>query len=267
MIKIEVISGLPRTVGYKRFTFPDGQPHIILDEEIINKSVQLVASITNPNELFNLLLIKDVLDTGGNRVHLHLDYLMGGRMDRHIDGKQPFTLAVVTKMIRAANFETITMLDPHSRVSTRLLGATHTLPYFDFTQFMAEFNSGDDLTIVSPDKGARERVEALVKGTKWETKPILECSKERDSQSGRLTGFKIDTPIGRQLPYSVAVIIDDICDGGGTFTGLADILHEKGFQYVYLFVTHGIFSKGRQIKGIYRSKSTSSYNPEPGGHE
>ena len=40
------------------------------------------------------------------------------------------------------------------------------------------------------------------------------------------------------------LIVDDICDGGRTFTDLAKKLNDKGAKELYLFVSHGIFSKG-----------------------
>jgi len=38
--------------------------------------------------------------------------------------------------------------------------------------------------------------------------------------------------------------VDDICDGGGTFIGLAKALKQKNAGNLYLAVSHGIFSKG-----------------------
>jgi phosphoribosylpyrophosphate synthetase len=50
----------------------------------------------------------------------------------------------------------------------------------------------------------------------------------------------------------VVLIVDDICDGGGTFLGISDALGSRlrslgdvGGDYILgLYVTHGIFSKG-----------------------
>ena len=40
------------------------------------------------------------------------------------------------------------------------------------------------------------------------------------------------------------LVIDDICDGGRTFINLAEKLLIMGANDLYLYVTHGIFSKG-----------------------
>jgi ribose-phosphate pyrophosphokinase len=39
-------------------------------------------------------------------------------------------------------------------------------------------------------------------------------------------------------------MVDDICDGGGTFLGLAEELKSKNAGKLFLAVSHGIFSKG-----------------------
>jgi len=72
------------------------------------------------------------------------------------------------------------------------------------------------------------------------------------------------------------IIIDDICDGGGTFINIAKEINNefKRFQNrqgkIYLIVTHGIFSKGfdelkQYFDGIYCTNSYSEYNPYPNG--
>jgi ribose-phosphate pyrophosphokinase len=59
-------------------------------------------------------------------------------------------------------------------------------------------------------------------------------------------------------------IVDDICDGGGTFINIARIIKENE-QFkgrIYLIVTHGIFSRGFEdlgeyFNGIYTTNSIS----------
>jgi ribose-phosphate pyrophosphokinase len=62
--------------------------------------------------------------------------------------------------------------------------------------------------------------------------------------TGALSGFEVyaDDLTGKEV-----VILDDICDGGGTFIGLTKKLREKGAAKVTLYVTHGMFTKGVKI--------------------
>jgi ribose-phosphate pyrophosphokinase len=84
-------------------------------------------------------------------------------------------------------------------------------------------------------------------------------SKKRDVASGKLTGFSLmaGDVRGRDL-----LIVDDLCDAGGTFIGSAQVLREAGAHSVSLYVTHGIFSKGVEhlfANGIDAIYTTTSY--------
>ena len=70
--------------------------------------------------------------------------------------------------------------------------------------------------------------------------PLYHAWKTRDVTSGALAGFGIE-PV-RAGNY---LVVDDLCDGGGTFIGLADLLDASGAR-ADLYVTHGLFTKGTQ---------------------
>jgi ribose-phosphate pyrophosphokinase len=97
---------------------------------------------------------------------------------------------------------------------------------------------GDVLPIV-PDKGARPRVEALTVGL---TDDLVQCNKVRNPQTGKIETIKIEGI--QRVKDRDCLIIDDICDGGATFTTIAMALKDAGAKTVNLYVTHGIFSKG-----------------------
>lgn len=265
-----------RTIPYEQFTFPDGQPHIELAEELWNEHVDIQVSLTSANVLFDLLLVKDILDDGGNDAYLEITYLLGARMDRRIDNRQPFTLKVVLDILGAASFAGITVLDPHSSAAVDLLPLIEPqYPYEDVEQLLAKFDPSDTV-LVAPDKGSTKRVNLLGRENccleredsengdqcrcAFSNAPftVVQCRKERDSQTGRLSGFTIENPDDVKAN---CIIIDDICDGGGTFVGLAKELRAAGATKVVLFVTHGIFSQGRDLPGIDEVHTTDSYRP------
>ena len=58
------------------------------------------------------------------------------------------------------------------------------------------------------------------------------------------------------------MMVDDICDGGGTFCWTASELKKYKPMSVALYVTHGIFSKGVDClfdAGIHRVVTTDSF--------
>ena len=80
--------------------------------------------------------------------------------------------------------------------------------------------------------------------------------KERDLKTGQLTNFKV---FNEDLQNKTCFIIDDICDGGGTFVGTAEALKKIGAQKIILVVSHGIFSKGFDLENIDEIYTTDSY--------
>ena len=66
------------------------------------------------------------------------------------------------------------------------------------------------------------------------------AEKVDDPQTGRTT----HTRVPDDIPAQPVLVVDDICDGGRTFLELAAALRDKTRQPLYLYVTHGLFSKG-----------------------
>ncbi|MCK5642660.1 MAG: ribose-phosphate pyrophosphokinase, partial [Gammaproteobacteria bacterium] len=110
--------------------------------------------------------------------------------------------------------------------------------------------------LISPDAGSNKKANKLAVDFGFE---LVKCDKERNTKTGKLSGFEVFT---NSLNGKDCLIVDDICDGGGTFLGLAKELKNKGAGNIYLFVTHGIFSKGTEIfrelfSGLYCTNSFS----------
>lgn len=240
-------------LAFSTFTFPDGQPHFKLETyEIDFRSCTVETAIRNPSELLQTLLVAQTLRQHGySEINLDVRYLMGARMDRAIASDQPFTLDLIARLINGAGFSKVRILDVHSEVATRLIrNSENVLPMHQVLQVIHTI--GEPVT-VCPDKGAVDRVSKLSQGEA----NVVYCSKTRDMSTGNLSGFKVDTPA--HVKDVEALIVDDICDGGGTFVGLAKELRKAGARKVYLYITHGIFSKGLPLEGIDHVYTTDSY--------
>lgn len=240
-------------LAFSTFTFPDGQPHFKLETyELDFNAVTVETAIKSPADLFMVLVVSEVLRQHGYKeINLDIRYLMGARMDRAISSLEPFTLQTVARLINGAGFSRVRILDVHSEVALRLIrNSENVLPKAIFKQVS---NTVGRVLRVAPDKGAADRVYTLA-----EDEFVLQCSKERNPADGTLGNFAVP---GLFLTCAIkdCLIIDDICDGGGTFVGLAEELWKAGAKKVYLFVTHGIFSKGLPLGGINRVFTTDSY--------
>lgn len=90
--------------------------------------------------------------------------------------------------------------------------------------------------VIAPDKGAVGRAGQVARALGV---PLRTAGKVRDSATGKLSGFTPPEGIttGRFL------VVDDICDGGGTFASLAQIVHTaEPAARLHLWVTHGLFT-------------------------
>lgn len=251
-------------IKFKTMIFPDGQPHVKIDMKSIesldkSEEIKLFTRIANANDLMMTLFVKNTLDyLEFEKVELNVSYLMAARMDRVMLDGEPFSLKAIAGILNQANFKKISIFDPHSEVSTALIDRSYTVTNHAFVKEAIEDyfsnNTKEDCCLVSPDAGALKKIHKLAQFLQMED--VVECTKERDVKTGALTSFKT---VADNLQNKTCFIIDDICDGGGTFAGTAKMLKDKGAARVVLIVSHGIFSKGPAIDFVDDIYTTDSY--------
>ena len=264
MNSFNLISPEKSDILFKSIIFPDGQPHVKIDVESTRKldkvaPLRILCRIANANDLMLTLFIKNTLDyMEFEHIELHVSYLLAARMDRVMLDGEPFSLKVIAAILNQANFKKILIFDPHSDVSTALIDRAYAIPNHQYVKDALDDyfkrNGKEPFCLVSPDAGALKKIHKLAQFLKVEN--VVECMKERDVRTGALTNFKTVTD---NLKGQTCCIIDDICDGGGTFAGTAKMLKEKGAIKVMLIVSHGIFSKGTTIEFVDEIYTTDSF--------
>ncbi len=256
---------------FKALVFPDGQPHIKIDTASaagIDKKapLRIMCRLTNPSDLLMVLLVKNTLDyLEFEHTELHVSYLMAARMDRVMLEGEPFSLKVVAAMLNLGHFKKVKIFDPHSEVSTALVDRSYTVTNHAFVadaiQHYRAANTTGAYCLVSPDARALKKIHKLAQYL--DITHVVECMKERDLKTGALTNFQTATT---NLEGQTCFLVDDICDGGGTFAGVAALLKEKGAAQVVLIVSHGIFSKGITIPAVDHIYTTDSFRSVAGVH-
>ena len=210
--------------------FPDREPHIVLEEINRKESVKVICRISNPTDLFIATQVGSILNRQGVPYSFDIKYLMSMRMDRVISFNEAYSLSIVMKMLKMFNPINISVLEPHNGAAILVNGGMGYPSHKpDFSEYL----------VVFPDKGAYMRYKALY------DKAVI-CSKVRDVSTGELTGFSIENPeILEECPNKPLIVIDDLCDGGGTFVGIAELLKEKcPDRPKSIFVTHAVNPKG-----------------------
>lgn len=258
--------------GIKTFQFPGGEWHVEVPTWRF-KSVHVFAKIRSFNEFGSLLGVISALRTQGVAVHVFAPYLPGLRQDRNPDGHTPLTSRIVGNLLRQAS--TVTTVDPHSRLGLeefmRGYGTPTHVRVVPANVYLQDVLTEKYTHILVPDAGAVARATetALLLGIP----NIVLAHKVRDFGTGRLTGFRVEDGLSsgskNPLPRESRILLsDDICDGGGTFLGLLDVLRKINYETpIDLFVSHGIFSQGvKALLGgpevFHRVITTNSwYNP------
>lgn len=174
--------------------------------------------------------------------HLALPFVPGARQDRLNDtGDYLFTAKSVAKELNARNFPSVTVLDPHSEVTPALIDRCRVVHAADCINPPA----GKYAAVIAPDAGAEKRAGMVARKLGV---PLIHAWKTRDVATGAITGFGLDVSVARDARGWIAtkplLVVDDICDGGGTFTGLAAAIQKSVEVELHLFTTHGIYSKG-----------------------
>jgi ribose-phosphate pyrophosphokinase len=220
--------------GIRLTLFPDNQPHINIGGIEQGDEVKLVCSLVNSLALMHLLQTANALDhLSARKKLLVIPYLMAARYDRLMLPGDSFDLEVVANLINSCGFERVLLWDVHSEVATRLIRNSVNVK----NRAMVERYQQPKAVLICPDAGAAKKV-----GDYFAWNPNLEeivyCNKKRELSTGRIT-LEVTEP--EKCLDKNCVIIDDICDGGGTFLAIAGQIKPK---HLSLIVTHGIFSKG-----------------------
>lgn len=227
-------------IEFESFTFSGGEPHIKINPNFdITKKVTITHRLNSFNDLGLLCLAVDALQRMDAKLEqLVIPYFPSARQDRVMIKGEPLSVKVYANIINSFNFKKVIVFDAHSEVTPAVLNNCEVVTNHNFIQKVIQ-EIGNDVVLISPDGGALKKiykVSEFLGGVE-----VVECSKSRDVKTGKLSGFKV---YSADLNGKDCLIVDDICDGGGTFIGLADKLKKSNAGKLYLAVSHGIFSKG-----------------------
>lgn len=239
---------------FQNFTFSGGEPHIKIEPNFdINQKITITQRLNSFNDLGLLCIAVDALRRiGVNDMELFIPYFPAARQDRVMIKGEPLSVKVYADIINGMEFNKVYVFDAHSEVTPALVNNCEVIPNHTFIDAVTK-SIGNDVKLISPDGGALKKiykVSEFLGGVE-----VVECSKSRDVKTGRLSGFKV---YNDDLQGADCLIVDDICDGGGTFVGLAEELKNKNAGKLYLAVSHGIFNKGFTVLDCFEKIFTTN---------
>lgn len=272
-MKINLINLEASEVKYELTTFPDGEPHIKLEEIDRKDSYRVICRITNPSELFILMQVADILDRQEVQWDLVITYLMTQRMDRVITFNEAFSLKLIASIFNGFNCSKIEVLSLHSDVLQRLLPNKKISEIDEKLRIKFRFevfnNQSGDKTICYPDNGALTRYRAI----DFENDYFLDgwsiwLNKKRDlANKGKIISIEFEhIPVNM---HKTILISDDLCDAGGTFVWAAKILKERfPDKKLQIFVRHmvnpiGIKNLSENFDDVYFTNSYKDWDNLP----
>ncbi len=249
-------------IKFQSFTFSGGEPHIKIAPDFdANRKVTITHRLNSFNDLGLLCVTVDALRRMDVKIiDLFIPYFPAARQDRVMIPGEPLSVKVYADIINAMQLNKVFVFDAHSEVTPALLNSSTVIPNYTFIKEVLN-RIGENVKLISPDGGALKKiykVSEFLGGVE-----VVECSKSRDVKTGKLSGFKV---YNDDLQGMDCLIVDDICDGGGTFVGLAEELKKKNAGKLYLAVSHGIFNKGFEVlncfDGIFTTNSFKDFEGE-----
>ena len=241
---------------YSIYNYPDSEKHIVLHGTDWNKYpyVNVITRISSMDDLFILLQVNQILQHEKVKISvLTILYLLGARCDRRFSLGEAIDANIIQRLIGKVSAECIFFLDPHSINKSN----------FDFipndkigTQYRLILQKLDlyHYNICYPDEGAANRYSSALNPHR--TRLVGEKHRKPDGISVKLIELiKLDTN------YPI-LVIDDLCDGGGTFAALANELNiiYPDFKRE-IWVTHAIQKSGIELLASKYNKVyiTNSY--------
>lgn len=240
--------------GIRLFEMPGREWHITADESLIGPQLAVV-QFHGSDDLVALAIWADAVRRDGGFPMVIFPYLPGARQDRRQPG-EALSAVVYAKMINACNLHKVVCLDPHSDVMPSHINNLTIVPVTEICLAALALNPEEKIAgVIIPDAGAVKRAVKVAEALKV---PYYQALKHRDMSTGKLSHFTCeDLPKEGRL-----LVVDDICDGGGTFVGLAGALFVNdvvaghlpvGRERLALYVTHGIFSGAADQLGKHYS--------------
>jgi ribose-phosphate pyrophosphokinase len=227
--------------------FSDGEICPIFLESVRGDYVFLVQSTHTPTDnLMELLLMIDAARrASAYKIIAVIPYYGYSRQDRKDKPRVAIGSKLVANMLVAAGTDRVITMDLH---------AAQIQGYFDipvdhldssavFIPYIQNLKL-ENLTFAAPDVGAANRIREIA--SYFEAEMVI-CDKHRKRANEIASMMVIGDVDNKDI-----VLIDDICDTGGTLVKSAALLKEKGARSVRALITHPVLS-GNAYENIENS--------------
>ncbi len=227
--------------------FSDGEFQPIFLESIRGDYVFLVQSTFAPSDnLMELLLMIDAAKrASAYRIVAVIPYYGFARQDRKDKPRVAIGSKLVATLLEAAGAHRVITMDLHAPQIQGFfdIPVDHLDSSAIFIPYIEQLKL-ENLTFAAPDVGSTNRVREIASYFNAE---MVICDKHR-KRANEIASMVV---IGEVKDRDI-VLIDDICDTGGTLAKAAGLLKEKGARSIRALCTHPILS-GKAYENIENS--------------
>ena len=227
--------------------FSDGEIQPTFMESIRGDFVFLVQSTHSPAEnLMELLLMIDAAKrASAYKIITVIPYYGYARQDRKDRPRVAIGSKLIANMIQAAGADRLITMDLHAPQIQGYfdIPVDHLDSHAVFIPYIENLKL-ENLTFAAPDVGSANRIREIA--SYFEAEMVI-CDKHRKRANEIASMVVIGDVTDRDV-----VIIDDICDTGGTLAKSAALLMEKGARSVRALITHPVLS-GKAYENIETS--------------
>ena len=218
--------------------FSDGEFNFQIGENVRGSDVFIVQPTCPPTEqnLMELLIMIDTfMRASAERVTAVIPYFGYARSDKKDRPRVPIAAKLVSNLIEKAGAQRVLTIDLHAAQIQgffdipvdHLYAAPIVVEYF-------RANPIDNLIVVAPDTGGAERARAYAKRL---DAGLALCDKRREKANVAEVMNIVGDVEGKNC-----LIVDDMCDTGGTICKVAEALNKAGANDVYACFTHAVLS-------------------------
>lgn len=227
--------------------FSDGEFQPIFLESIRGDYVFLIQSTFAPTDnLMELLLMIDAAKrASAYKIIAVIPYYGFSRQDRKDKPRVAIGSKLVATLLEAAGANRVITMDLHAPQIQAFfeIPVDHLDSSAIFIPYIEQLKL-ENLTFAAPDVGSTNRVREVAS---YFNADMVICDKHRKRANEIASMVVIGEVEGRDI-----VLIDDICDTGGTLAKAAGLLKEKGARSVRALCTHPILS-GNAYENIENS--------------
>ncbi|KCZ85307.1 MULTISPECIES: ribose-phosphate pyrophosphokinase [Hyphomonas] len=231
-------------------SFADEEIFVRIDENVRGEDVFVIQSTSHPanDNLMQLLIMMDALKrASARRITAVIPYFGYARQDRKTDGRTPISAKLVANLISSAGADRVLTVDLHAGQiqgffdipTDNLFGSPVMI------DDIKERYGKDKIVVVSPDVGGVVRARSLAKRLDDADLAIVD---KRRPEAGKSEVMNIIGDVSGKR----CIMLDDMCDSGGTLANAAAALKEAGAKSVSAYVSHGVLS-GKAVDRIEKS--------------